>query len=179
MLGSKYRKDLETHENRPDLLNHITAFAYFLNTHATSVAVSFSMYGIGPILALKRYGKYVRAFPSIYPFSYEPGGVIHWMLYSIEVMAAVSLWTVTVGVDCVFGVYALHMCGELRLLGKKFKNLRVSDNYKKVLNDCIERHHLLIKVKNKLEKIYGLISIWLAISGALVLCSLIFQVTEV
>ncbi|NP_001177708.1 odorant receptor 241 [Nasonia vitripennis] len=177
-LTGGFMRDMKEPENRPDLLNNVKTFNRFMFTHAISVAIAMSMYSIGPLLALRKHGKYIRAFPAIYPFAYESGGLVHWILYALEVSGAASLWTVTVGVDCVFGLYALQVCGELRILAKKFRELRATENYREKLHDCIQRHHVLINAKNKLDNIFGLISIWLAISGALVLCSLIFQVTE-
>lgn len=172
-------RDMKEPHNRPDLLNNVRTFTRLMYTHTVSVAIAMSMYSIGPLLALRKHGMYIRAFPAIYPFAYEPGGLVHWILYAIEVTGAASLSTVTIGVDCVFGVYALQVCGELRVLARKFRELRADKCYKEKLKDCIQRHHVLINAKNKLDNIFGLISIWLAISGALVLCSIIFQVTEV
>ena len=104
---------------------------------------------------------------------------MHWCLYGLELTGGFFLWAVTNGVDYVFGLYALQMCGEFRILGSRFESLSVCKDYKKKLRECIVRHHMLIKSKRRLENTYGLLAIWLAISGALVLCSLVFQVTEV
>lgn len=172
-------RDMKEPDNRPDLLTNMKTFNRFMLVHAVSVFLAATMYSITPLLALRKYGKYVRVFPGIYPFTYEPGGLVYWLLYALEVSGAASMWTVTVGVDCVFGVYAFQVCGELRVLAQKFRKLRDTEKYKEKLKDCIERHQVLINSTSKLEGIFGFISIWLVLSGTLVLCSVVFEVTEV
>ena len=179
VLTKKFEGDLEEKENWPDLLHRIRTFTYFMRTHCISLGIASTMYGLGPIIALIKSGVYIRALPAIYPFHYEPGGLVHWIIYAIELLGTISTWTIATGVDCVFGLYALQMCGELRILTKRFRNLRLSPDYRKQMKECIERHHMLVTVKNTLETVFGLISLWLAISGALVLCSVIFQISEV
>lgn len=170
---------MENPENLPDLLLNVHMFAKFVTVYKTTVAFIMSMYSIVPIFAFLKYGKYLRVYPCLYPFSFASGGVVHWLLYGLESTGALSAWAISVGTDCAFGMYAMQICGEQRILARKLKDLRVGSNYTRELRDCMERHHLIIKSKNKFEDLYGLISIWLAISGAIVLCSLIFQVTEV
>ncbi|OXU17519.1 hypothetical protein TSAR_001317 [Trichomalopsis sarcophagae] len=178
-LSGGFMRDMREPNNRPDLLNNVKTFDRLMVTHVICVAIAMFTYSIRPLLVLRKHGKYIRSFPAIYPFAYEPGGLVHWILYAVEVSGTASLWTVTIGVDCIFGVYALQVCGELRVLSRKFRELRASDNYKENLRDCIQRHHVLINAKNKLDNIYGLISILLITSATLVLCSLVFQVSEV
>ncbi|NP_001164460.2 odorant receptor 262 [Nasonia vitripennis] len=177
-LSGGFMRDMDEPDNRPDLLSNVKTFERFMVTHVISVAIAMFTYSVRPLLVLRKHGKYIRSFPAVYPFAYEPGGLVHWILYAVEVSGTASLWTVTIGVDCVFGVYALQVCGELRILSRKFRELRADDNYKEKLKDCIRRHHVLINAKNKLENIYGLISILLITSTTLVLCSLVFQVSE-
>ncbi|NP_001177594.1 odorant receptor 245 [Nasonia vitripennis] len=177
-LTGGFMRDMKRPENGPALLSNVKTFNRFLYMHAVSVAIAMIMYSITPLLVLRKHGKYIRTFPSIYPFAYELGGLVHWIIYAVEVSAAATLVTVSAGVDNLFGFYALQMCGELRMLAHRFRDLRAGNNYKDNLKDCIERHQVLINAKNKLEDIFGLITIWLAISGSLVLCSLIFQVSE-
>lgn len=172
-------RDMKKLHNRPDLLRNVKTFNRVMMTHVILVFIAMFTYSFRPLLVLRKHGKYIRSFPAIYPFTYEPGGLVHWILYAIEVSGTSSLWTVTIGVDCIFGVYALQVCGEMRILARKFRELRAGENYKEKLKDCIQRHHVLLNAKNKLDNIFGLISILLITSTTLVLCSLVFQVTEV
>ena len=137
-------------------------------TH-TSLIISYSFYlqRQKKVLLLKKY-LFVRK-----------GGAIHWIVYGFEWICAFFLWSITVGVDSIFGFYALHMVGELRLLAARFQSLRSSKNYKKDLKDCIDRHILLIETQSIMERVFGFLAILLAITCAIVLCSIVFQVTQV
>ncbi|NP_001177598.1 odorant receptor 251 isoform X1 [Nasonia vitripennis] len=177
-LTEKFMSDMKNPENLPDLLSNMRMFAVFVTMYKTTIAFIMSMYCIVPLFSFLKYGKYLRVYPCLYPFSFVPGGVVHWLLYGWESTGALSAWAISVGTDCAFGMYAIQICGEQRVLARKLKDLRVGSNYTRELRDCMERHHLIITAKNTFESLYGLISIWLAISGAIVLCSLIFQVTE-
>lgn len=78
-----------------------------------------------------------------------------------------------------FGLYALHLVGELRLLSFRFRNLKSGDNYKRQLKDCIDRHSLLIESKHLMQRVFGFASVWLAVTSAVVICAIIFQSSQV
>ncbi|NP_001177597.1 odorant receptor 250 [Nasonia vitripennis] len=177
-LTSKFMSDMETIEYRADLLSSVHVFSAFVNMHEAMMAFAMSMYCFVPLYVLFKHGTYMRTYPCLYPFSYTPGGLAHWLIYALEVAGAISVWTITIGADCGFVMYALELCGEFKILARKFTELKAGDDYKKKLKECIERHHLIIEAKNRLEDAYGIIAIWLALSGAFLLCSLIFQITE-
>ncbi|XP_016845905.1 odorant receptor 247 isoform X1 [Nasonia vitripennis] len=177
-LTTKFMSDMETIEYRADLLSSVHVFSAFFNMHEAMVAFAMFMYCFVPLYVLFKHGTYLRTYPCLYPFSYTPGGLVHWLIYALEVAGAISVWTITVGADCGFLMYALELCGEFKILARKFTELKAGDGYKRNLKECIERHHLIIEAKNRLEDSYGLIVIWLALSGAFLLCSLIFQITE-
>lgn len=178
-LTTKFMRDMETIEYRSDLLSSVHIFSAFVNMHEAMMAFAMSMYCFVPLYMLYKHGTYMRTYPCLYPFSYTPGGLVHWLIYALEVTGALSVWTITIGADCGFVMYALQLCGEFKVLARKFTELKTGDDYKKKLKECIERHHLIIEAKNRLEDSYGIIAIWLALSGAFLLCSLIFQITEV
>ena len=104
---------------------------------------------------------------------------MHWSIYGFELLNSFYLWSITVGVDSAFGYYALHMVGELRLLSSRFENLKTSKNYKKDLRECIERHQQLIEAQRLLEQVFGFLAIWLAVTCAIIICTIIFQISEV
>lgn len=112
-------------------------------------------------------------------FHNNPGGTTHWMIYAFEVLSGYYCFSITVGVDSVFGYYALHIVGQLRLLAARFQNLKPGDNYKKELKECVDRHVVLMKAKLIMERVFGFLSMWLAVTCAIVMCAIIFQCTEV
>lgn len=156
-------------------LHYFSTYAKVLYPNALFLLLTMIMYSVSPLL--KR--DFSHVFPSMYLFKFEPGGLVHWIFYYFEVLSALSLSCVNTGVDCCFVLYALQMCSELSILTSRFVELSVGRDYVVKLKDCVRRHYLLGQAKYRLEDIYGIISIWLALSSALVLCSLMFQVTEV
>ncbi|XP_011501530.1 PREDICTED: odorant receptor 13a-like [Ceratosolen solmsi marchali] len=189
-LSKYFARDLEIPEFRLHLLAHLPTFSMFFYIFNYSVLMNVVLYALVP-LSLISHGKYVRMYPQVMPFSYELGadfifivliyligGLVHWLIYVFEVISGFFLWCSTSGGDSVFGMYSLHIVGELKLLSHRFKNLKFSNNYKCELKYCIDRHIELMKAKQTLERIFGFLAIHLSISCAFVLCALIFQATE-
>lgn len=73
-LSAHFEKDLENPENRKHLLALFPSFLRFFNLlyYYSGAVVTLSV--IKPLFAL-RHGKYIRAYPLILPFSYEPGNL--------------------------------------------------------------------------------------------------------
>lgn len=107
------------------------------------------------------------------------GGAIHWTIYGFEMCSIFFLWLITCGVDSYFGLKTLHMVGELRLLSTKFHNLKVGENYRKDLKELVDKHVGLMQAQKILEKVFGYLTIWLAVTCAVSLCTLIYQFTKV
>ncbi|NP_001177600.1 odorant receptor 255 [Nasonia vitripennis] len=173
-LTSSHTSDLSNPDDRSHLLEKFSSFSKFFYTLTIAVALTFVLNTIAPFFALKR-GKYLHIYPVIFPFDYEPGGSVYWSLISLELTAGFFVWSVTSGVDSVFGLYALQMCGELRVLAKRFEELRATGDYRMRMRECMDRHHLLMRSRDILEKVFGFLAIWLAVTSALVQCSLVFQ----
>ncbi|XP_058790816.1 uncharacterized protein LOC131664012 [Phymastichus coffea] len=177
VLSHQFEKDLELAENRPFLLAHYPSFHRYFKLHYYYTGSIIFLMIISPILAL-RHGQYVRAYPQLIPFAYEPGGWIHWSIYGFELVEGLYCWTNTVGIDSLFGLYALHMVGQLKLLAHRFRNLKAGANYKKQLKDCVDMHARLIESKYLMEKVFGFLSVWLAVTCAIVICAIIFQSSQ-
>ncbi|XP_031778011.1 odorant receptor 246 isoform X1 [Nasonia vitripennis] len=176
-VSASYERNLRIVKFRHHLLAHFPMFSRFFYLYSYSVGMSVLLLTIMPLLAL-RQGKYVRMYPQLVPFSYEPGGSLHWSIYAFEVFCGFYLWSVTSGVDSVFGLYALHMVGELRLLNVRFQMLKSSNNYAKDLKSCVDSHIMLMESRHKLQRIFGFLAIWLAITCAIALCALVFQALQ-
>lgn len=78
-----------------------------------------------------------------------------------------------------FGYYALQFVGELQLLATKFQALKSDENYRKNLKEAVDRHNELIETHHILENVYELGVVWTAISNAVVLCMLVYQISIV
>lgn len=87
---------------------------------------------------------------------------------------------VTTSTDALFWLYLAIICGEFRLISKKYDSLSNDmANYQQNLRDCVSRHCNLIQHRNNVEIVYGPIAIWLSISSAVVICGQVIQVTQV
>lgn len=177
-LSTLFAQDLKNPAYRPLALKHLRIITKLFYTLTYSVGLSTSM-NYAMAIAGWRKGAFVNIFPSDYPSRYRPGGPVYYSMEAIEVAANFFFWTLSSCVDSLFGYYTLQMCGELNILAKRFRNLNGSRNYRRVLRECIQRHHLLMRCRDSLERLFGVLTIWIAVTGALIECTLIFQVTEV
>ncbi|XP_014203678.2 odorant receptor 4-like [Copidosoma floridanum] len=178
-LTTQYLADLEIPENRPYMLKRIGLYAYYMYSFSAFVAITMFLYAFGPLIDYLKYGKFTRAVPSIIPFDYKSGGLMHWLFYFTEFYGLSTIWFISSAVDLAYVLYTIQMCGELKLLAKKFKELNLEENYQAQIKDCIDRHNLLIHSKKRIENTFGIIAIWMAISSAVTLCALTFQVSEI
>ncbi|XP_011501529.1 PREDICTED: odorant receptor 4-like [Ceratosolen solmsi marchali] len=176
-ISTTFENDIKVPELQPHLLAHFRIFSKLFNIINFLLCISIFLLIIMPLLAL-RNNKYVRTYPQVLPFSYEPGGFIHWSIYAFEILGGLYLWTVTSGVDSVFGLYALHIVGELRVLGSAFQSLKFNTNYKKNLKKCIDKHFLLMQSRCKLQQVFSFLALWLAVTCAIAMCGIVFQATQ-
>ncbi|XP_058790790.1 uncharacterized protein LOC131663995 [Phymastichus coffea] len=177
-LTAKYFEDMKDAKNRPHLLSRIALYVKFFWICCGTVFSVAVLYIIIPIIAFVKHGKYMRMFPTIYPLVGKPTGLAHWCCFVLEVLTSLFLSSVTAGVDCCFGMYSFQMCGELRVLASKFQSLAAAPDYKERVKDCIVRHQMLYNTKKKLENLFGIITIWFAITASISLCAIIFQLSQ-
>ncbi|XP_058790815.1 odorant receptor 4-like [Phymastichus coffea] len=177
-LTARYLEDMKDVDRRHQLLTRVSLYSKFFLVGTVAAFGTIALYASISLIAWAKYGKYVRVFPVIYPFVGKPTGLLHWIFYMCEVTTGIFLSFVTAGVDCSFGMYSMQMCGQLRVLADKFQNLTCGGDYLIRIKDCIQRHHMLYTSKKKLENLFGIVTIWFAVTAAVVLCTLIFQITQ-
>ena len=178
-LTTRFTLDLDDAKHRPLILPRLSTFSnlYYALTYGVGATYLLSNFII-PILALRR-GKYVPCTSVRYPVSFEPGDPIYWTAQLVTATGGFFVWMATCGVDSMFGLYALQLCGEFKVLTKMFEELRSSEDYRMDLRECIKRHHLLMKSRDAMQRLFGLLSIWLAVTSAIVLCTIVFQAMQV
>lgn len=71
-ISKSFASDLEVAAFQPHLLAHFRAVSRFFYTFDYSVAMNVMLYALIP-LSLIRHGKYIRMYPQVLPFTYEPG----------------------------------------------------------------------------------------------------------
>lgn len=112
-------------------------------------------------------------------FFFFSGGINYWGIFAFEILVAYYIWSVTCGVDMSMGFYALHYVNEVKILTSRLRTLLSSDHYRRDLKLLVDRHCELLKFHHVLEDIYGLIVLWLVISGAVNLCLASYQISRV
>ncbi|XP_044003982.1 odorant receptor 13a-like [Aphidius gifuensis] len=95
----------------------------------------------------------------------------------LSVPGALTLYTVTCGVDTLFSFYVFQMTSKLRIMSDEMKNLDIN-NYYHTIRDCLINYESLIKCRSIIETIYGPIILWTITTNAVVLCALIFQLSR-
>ena len=71
-LSRQFEEDLKDPENRTHLLAHFHSFSKFFYAFNYAAGMNVIQASVTPLLAL-RHGKYLRMFPQLMPFTYEPG----------------------------------------------------------------------------------------------------------
>ncbi|XP_011158519.2 odorant receptor 49a [Solenopsis invicta] len=83
----------------------------------------------------------------------------------------------TCGVECVFSLFAYQLASTARGMIYRLTNPLPNEKFSDLLKTCIKKHQKLLRCRNILEKVYGPILLWHIISNAMLLCSLIYDVT--
>lgn len=98
-------------------------------------------------------------------------------LYQISI----CWWMIfTIGsVDSLFGYYAFQISSILRAMSSRLANLRTRETFTKVLGECVYTHHQLMRCGHILSDIWGLIIVRLLLTNAILMCTLIFELTPV
>ncbi|XP_039315695.1 uncharacterized protein LOC105195030 [Solenopsis invicta] len=81
------------------------------------------------------------------------------------------------GVESVFSLFAYQLASTARGMIYRLTNPLPNKKFSDLLKTCIEKHQKLLQCRDILEKVYAPISFWHIISNAIVLCSLIYDIT--
>ena len=179
-LPVQFLSDLKVKEYQSLALTHFRIFSKIFYYFTGTIFMTAVMIGVlGPGSALI-HGVYAIQGPAQYPYiNITEGGIFYYVIIIEDSVAGFMQLAISSGIHSLFGHYTMLICGELRILGYLFDNLKKSDNYKASLRECVDRYNFLIDCKNMLQKIYGMKAIWLAITSAIVVCTNIFEGTQV
>ncbi|KAG8037789.1 hypothetical protein G9C98_006000 [Cotesia typhae] len=120
---------------------------------------------------------YPLIYPSVYPWKIISNGWVYKANYIFELTATLILFSVTASVDSLFNLYVFQMVGQLREISYCITHLDSFDKNNSVVK-CIVQYEKLMKCAVLLEKIYGYIVLWIMATNAVVLCSLLFQMSQ-
>ncbi|XP_008547951.1 odorant receptor 4-like [Microplitis demolitor] len=124
--------------------------------------------------------KYPLLYPSVFPWSLVPGDTLYNCEFVIELLATMTLWLITMSVDCLFTFYVFQMIGQLREIADCFDNLDGDDDYdcRNIVRKCVNQYQTIIKCRDLLQKIYGPIILWIMVTNAIILCTVAFSATK-
>lgn len=123
--------------------------------------------------------KYSLPYPGVYPWSIDPPGFRYKLQLLIELIATVPLFCVTAGIDSLFTMYGFQMVGQLREMSYRITHIDEMNDDKEIIRECVLQHYAMMRCRDILQKIYGPVILWIMTTNAIILCSLIFQFTQV
>ncbi|XP_043286331.1 odorant receptor 13a-like [Venturia canescens] len=122
---------------------------------------------------------YLLPYAAKYPWSFEGASFLYYVHYVWQSSSALYLFLVTSGVDSLFGYYVFQMRAIFRMMSHQLKILTHTDeNKRKIIREIVNMHQVLSKCRDQVEMIYGPIILWIFISSAVIICTLVFQATQ-
>lgn len=82
-------------------------------------------------------------------------------------------------VDSTFGFYVYQFSSTIRSMMFALTNPLSTEKFSDLLRTCVVKHQKLLQCRNTLEHVYGPIVFWHIISNAVLLCTIISDMTSV
>lgn len=152
------------------------------------VLFSIIFYVVTPLIfIIKRHyhqmkiTKYPLIYPSGYPWKITSSGFIYQIHFAFETLASLALFFVTTSIDSLFTLYIFQMIGQLREISYCITHIDEDENENKdsVVRKCVTQYEKLMRCREILETIYGPVILWIMGTNAIVLCTLLFQISQV
>nr|WGO81754.1 olfactory receptor 76 [Microplitis mediator] len=123
--------------------------------------------------------KYPLIYPGSYPWKIPSSGFVYKAHFIFETLGSFALFFVTTSVDSLFTLYVFQIIGQLREISYCITHINhENDDGDFVIYKCIAQYEQLIKCREILEKIYGPVILWIMGTNAVILCALLFQVSQ-
>ncbi|XP_014298189.1 odorant receptor 4-like [Microplitis demolitor] len=151
------------------------------------VLFSIIFYVVTPLIfIIKRHyhqmkiTKYPLIYPSGYPWKITSSGFIYQIHFAFETLASLALFFVTTSIDSLFTLYIFQMIGQLREISYCITHIDEDENENKdsVVRKCVTQYEKLMRCREILETIYGPVILWIMGTNAIVLCTLLFQISQ-
>ncbi|XP_034934705.1 odorant receptor 9a-like [Chelonus insularis] len=120
----------------------------------------------------------ILVYPTSYPWTVPLSGLIFHLHFVYECLATVAIFTITVSVDSLFLFYVFLIIGQLREISYYITHVDEKNNPEIIIQKCVIQYSILIKCRDNMEKIYGPIVLSIMVTNAIVLCTLIHQMTK-
>lgn len=107
------------------------------------------------------------------------GGPVFYLQLLYEYLTCWWMFFTVGSVDSLFGIYAFQISAILQTLSIRLTNPPANETFSKVLGTCIETHHRIIRCGRMLEDVWGWIILRIFVTNAILICTLIFEVSPV
>nr|WGO81824.1 olfactory receptor 154 [Microplitis mediator] len=167
------------------ILRKVNTFRYISLVYAVLLSLCSVFYIVAPLIAIYychhhkiNLTKYPLIYPTTYPWKIISTGLVYQIHYIFEILASLTLFFVTTSVDSLFTFYIFQMIGQLREISYCITNINDEDDGKSAVCKCVTQYEKILKCREILEKIYGPIILWIMTTNAIVLCTLLFQISQ-
>nr|AZQ24929.1 odorant receptor [Aphidius gifuensis] len=123
--------------------------------------------------------KYMLHYPLVYP--YKINNDLTWIAHFIfESFVSIFFCTVGTSTDNTFGYYSSHIMAQFRTLNYEIENINNNEKvaFDEKIKSLIVRHKQLIHCCILLQNANGPIVLILSLTTAVILCTLLFQISQ-
>ncbi|KAG8037792.1 hypothetical protein G9C98_006003 [Cotesia typhae] len=182
-LDSSFSALLENSKLTKRILEKVQIFTNLSVVFTVCVLISVCFYIINPLIFIIQHHKltvvkYPLIYPSSYPWEVPPSGFYYQLHFVFELLASWTLLLVTTGIDSLFTLYIFMMIGQLRKMSYSMTHINESEDKDFVARKCIDQYEKLLRGKSIIETLFGPIILWIIGTNAIVLCTLLFQITQ-
>nr|QNL15052.1 olfactory receptor 108 [Aulacocentrum confusum] len=71
------------------------------------------------------------------------------------------------------------MIGKMREMSHRVMHIDKEKDCRIVIRDCVNQYEILVKCRDLLDQVYGPVILWMMMINGLILCSLMFQISQV
>ncbi|KAG8037791.1 hypothetical protein G9C98_006002 [Cotesia typhae] len=164
------------------ILKNVSIFKYITKVYTAIIIFTSLFYVCIPLFLIFYVNHHhinVTHYPGLYQTSYlwaRPAkGLGYQIQYLFEVFGAYTLAVVTISVDTLFMLYIFQIVGRLRIISY---NISHSGDDKNVLSASVAHYAKLIKYIALLQKIYGPITLITVVTNAVIICTVLFQLSH-
>ncbi|XP_034934700.1 odorant receptor 13a-like [Chelonus insularis] len=123
--------------------------------------------------------KNILLYPAVYPWNVTPDSIVYVIQVVIESLSLISSFCVNAAVDSFYSFCVFQITGLIREVSYDVTNINKKKEYRIIIRQCVHKFEKIMSCRNKLERIYGPIILWIMVSNATILCTTIFQLTHI
>ncbi|XP_063975388.1 uncharacterized protein LOC135161604 isoform X2 [Diachasmimorpha longicaudata] len=146
------------------MLNGITSVRRICFIVVFTVGFGVVMFILTPTMSIinqKRNGvqpvKCSLMYPGLYPWDNSENGIVCQIHFVIELLASLR---------------------QLRIMSHRLTSFSEKENIEIVIRECLQQYKVLLRCRDSIEDIFGPLVVWMMGTNAVVLCALMFQLSQ-